>query len=94
MNKLGGTRWEIDTMVYGIPSHRFVTKQQVVFIVFINFRIYILTISLSVVMGDTGKFKTIRCQYDIEDFSTIQYFLIRYLNWYLKVFQKYFLVFH
>ena len=25
-------RWEVDTMVYGIPSHLFVTKQQVVFI--------------------------------------------------------------
>ena len=37
MNKPGGTRWEVDTMVYGIPSHPFVTKQQVFFIVLINF---------------------------------------------------------
>ena len=37
MNKPGGTRWEVDTMVYGIPSQLFVTKQQVVFIVLINF---------------------------------------------------------
>ena len=28
------TRWEVDTMVYGIPSHLFVTKQQSCFINF------------------------------------------------------------
>ena len=27
-NKLGGTWWEVDTVLYGIPSHIFVTKQQ------------------------------------------------------------------
>ena len=27
-DKPGGTRWKVDTMVYGIPSHLFVTKQQ------------------------------------------------------------------
>ena len=33
-----GTRWEVDTMVYGIPSHIFVTKQQSCFFkVLINF---------------------------------------------------------
>ena len=25
---MGGTGWEVDTIVYGIPSHIFVTKQQ------------------------------------------------------------------
>ena len=27
-----GIRWEVDTMVYGIPSHIFVTKQQSCFL--------------------------------------------------------------
>ena len=31
------TRWEVYTMVYGIPSHLFVTWQQSSFIVLINF---------------------------------------------------------
>ena len=30
-----------------------------------------LLLDLKLVMGDTGNFKTIRYQYDIEDFSTI-----------------------
>ena len=48
---------EIDIMVYGIPSHLFVTKQQSCFIVLSDFRYTLLISLLSVLLEYLDQFK-------------------------------------